>query len=542
MAPSAPESSSSSSGGSRYYPLRPLATGGMATVDLALQVSPGGFERLAALKRVKPHLASSEDIAAMFSEEARIAARLNLPNLIHAYEVGRDAAGLFLAMEYLSGQTLRSVVERVGPEKLDFRVAVETLIATLDGLECVHELRDMAGHPMLLVHRDISPSNIFLTYTGQVKVLDFGIAKARLSSIQTEIGVLKGKVAYMAPEQALGSKVDARADLYAVGVMLWEAIAGRRRWGDTPEGKVVEWQMSGEAPESPGARERGLPLSAEQICLKALAFEPADRFGNAAEFRAALEALSDELGPRLGPRGLSEYVLGYFEIERVHGEQQVERALSTLDRGATTSSGFTPPRRETRAVAQPVGQAFAPPKTPSKPPSTRLGERPQTRLGERPKARPSERPRAPAGEQKTSTAPGADTDHTLTVPGLVRSKRGLWFGAAGIVAALAALTWARVRGSEQPTEPKVTAQVEAVTANESVAPTPVAAPAVSAARPVAVATALTPVAPAETASSPLPSVASKAPASSTRTKANAPHALKASTKQRGLSLDRGSPW
>src|SRR6187402_1660373 len=191
-------------GGTRYFVLRPLAAGGMATVELALQVGSGGFERLVALKRVRPHLISSEEIEAMFVEESRIAARLNHPNLIHAYEVGQDEAGAFLAMEYLSGQSYSNLVARVGLADLDLRVVLETLIATLDGLECVHGMRDIGGRHMALVHRDISPSNLFLTYSGQVKVLDFGIAKARLSSIETQVGVLKGKISYMAPEQASG--------------------------------------------------------------------------------------------------------------------------------------------------------------------------------------------------------------------------------------------------------------------------------------------------------------------------------------------------
>lgn len=537
MASSAPESTSSSSGGSRYYALRPLASGGMATVELALQVSPGGFERLAALKRVKPHLASSEDIAAMFGEEARIAARLNHPNLIHAYEVGRDAAGLFLAMEYLSGQTYRSLLERVGAEALDFRVALEMLIATLDGLECVHEQRDMTGRSMLLVHRDISPSNIFVTYTGQVKVLDFGIAKARLSSIQTEIGVLKGKVAYMAPEQALGSKVDARADLYAVGVMLWEAVSGRRRWADKSEAEVVERQMSGTAPESPGAAQRGLPLLAEQICLKALAFQPADRFESAAEFRAALEALSDELGPRLGPRGLSEYVLAYFEIERVHSEQQVEHALAALDRGPTTHTGLTP-QRETRVALPAHGQAFAAPRM-----NARSEVRP--RASERPAPRPSERPRAPTTPSETkAVAPAtADTDHTLTIPGTARSKRGLWFGAVGVVAALAALTWVRVHGTD---EPKVTALPDTASATASPAEhlataTPLTVPPPSTAIPPATTSTAAPVVTESAATT--AGAATSAHKSPVKTKPVVTKAVKPPpAKPRGLALDRGSPW
>ncbi len=314
-------------GASSYRVLGPLAAGGMAQLELALQESPGGFQRLVALKRVKPELSDS-DFEAMFLEESRIAARLNHPNLIHAYEVGQDQSGLFLAMEYLSGQTLAQVIEVAGYEALDLRFTLQVLINALSGLEYVHQLADIAGRPMGLVHRDVSPSNIFITYSGQVKVLDFGIAKANESSVRTQTGVLKGKVSYMAPEQAMaGAVVDARADLYALGVMLWEAVAARRRWGELQDVPILRELTAGTDAPAPGGIERGYPALADSICGRALAFEPDQRFQNAAEFRSALEALEGELGPRYTAGSLCDALVPLFAADRAEERRLLDAQL-----------------------------------------------------------------------------------------------------------------------------------------------------------------------------------------------------------------------
>lgn len=468
-------------GGSRYYPLHELASGGMATVELALQVGPGGFERLVALKRTKPQLAHSEELAAMFAEEARIAASLHHPNLVHAYEAGRDWSGLFLALEYLSGQTYGSLLERVERRELRFRLALEILMATLEGLECVHQLRGISGLPLGLVHRDISPSNLFITYSGRVKVLDFGIAKSRLSAIETRAGVLKGKVSYMAPEHLLGAQIDARADLYAVGVMLWEAIAGRRRWGRTAEPEVIRRQLLAEAPDSPGAAARGIPALAEEICTKALAFEPRRRFQSAAEFRAALEPLAELVGPRPLPRELGAYVAAHFELERARQERDIERELAALDRsGPHTRSGFTPP---------PVREA---------PP------------------RPEQ---APDAETELATR-RLDLPLPAGAPEVTRYRQGILFATLGFGAALMLVHGERAHADAVP-------GVQAALAQPN-------ARGVASARPVPTATIAAPAAPSNAAPPASASAAAPAAASTAAARRAAP--------RRGLTLDRGSPW
>jgi serine/threonine-protein kinase len=478
----------------------------MATVELALQISAGGFERLVALKRVRPHLVSSDEIEAMFLEEARIAARLNHPNLIHAYEVGHDEVGAFLAMEYLSGQTYSHVLARVGLANLDLRVALETLIATLDGLECVHGLRDIGGRHMALVHRDISPSNLFLTYTGQVKVLDFGIAKARLSSIQTQVGVLKGKIAYMAPEQASGASLDARADLYAVGVMLWEAVAGRRRWADTPDAVVLTHLLSGAAPLSPLAAERGLPALADAVCAKALASDPAARFQSASEFRTALEQLALELGPRPSPRALGEYVIDAFAVERAQVEQEIERRLDERER----ETGLSTVPHDT------AGRAPTPP--PSLSPSRESVH--QTRPVD---VKPRAPLVSPVTTQPESLAVAVSPPRTRT---LASGRTLAGAGLAGL-ALVGVAAWLGLHRSSTPLESSAGSSGTAATALPP-PPAPVAS-APSGATPAPVPLTTLPL----EASTPKPS------------RAGRPHVAppkKAAPKASGLALDRKSPW
>src|SRR5208282_434071 len=164
------------------------------------------------------------------------------------------------------------------------------LLEVIEGLRYAHELKDYDGRSLDIVHRDVTPHNIFVTFDGQVKLLDFGIAKAATSSVMTATGVIKGKLTYMAPEQARGETVDARADLYAVGVMLWEAVTGRRRWPTgLSEPALFTKLATGELPESPNAASRGLPSEIDGIVMRALAPKPADRYQTAAELRDALD-------------------------------------------------------------------------------------------------------------------------------------------------------------------------------------------------------------------------------------------------------------
>src|SRR5262245_17105669 len=216
---------------SRYHPIAELGQGGMADVLLAMMQGAAGFRKLVVLKRLRPNLADDAELLAMFSDEARLAARLNHPNVVQTYEVGYDAGRHFIAMEWLDGQPLHRLLKAAWAyDALPLDVHLFILCEALRGLHYAHELQDFDGTRLEVVHRDVSPQNVFLTYEGQVKLVDFGVAKAHARSTDTQVGVVKGKVAYMAPEQALGCPVDRRADVFSVGVMLWEAVARRRLW------------------------------------------------------------------------------------------------------------------------------------------------------------------------------------------------------------------------------------------------------------------------------------------------------------------------
>jgi serine/threonine-protein kinase len=229
----------------------------------------------------------------MFLEEARIAARINHPNVVQTYEVGFDGEHPYIAMEYIEGKSVDSLMRRArrkwGQAGIPLDFHLEILVNVLGGLHFAHELLDFDGRPFHVVHRDISPQNVMVTYGGHVKVLDFGIAKAADSATETRAGIMKGKYAYMAPEQCRQGTVDRRADIYSAGVMLWQAMTGRRMWRGLTSSQMLVQVAVGEIPKPREVNPSVDPELAD-ICMKALALSPGDRYANAAEFQAALEA------------------------------------------------------------------------------------------------------------------------------------------------------------------------------------------------------------------------------------------------------------
>jgi serine/threonine protein kinase len=225
-------------------------------VYLAVVMGSSGFRKLAVVKLLRPEIAVDSEFVQMFLDEARLCARLSHPNIVHTYDVGVDKLGYVLAMEYLDGVSYHAGIAKLGKNggPLKFPLQAKILLEVLEGLRYAHELPDYDGRSLQIVHRDVTPQNIFLTYNGQVKLLDFGIAKTAASSVNTATGVIKGKLTYMAPEQARGDPVDARTDLYAVGVMLWEAIAGKRRWPTGLSQTALFLRLAtGELPENPNS-------------------------------------------------------------------------------------------------------------------------------------------------------------------------------------------------------------------------------------------------------------------------------------------------
>jgi serine/threonine-protein kinase len=300
----------------------------MGIVYLALSGGPGGFAKLKVVKRLRAELAEEPRARQMFLDEARLAARLLHPNIVQTNEVAFDGKHYFLEMEYLEGQSLDSLLRRARAAvvAVPLPVVVWILSQTLAGLHYAHELTDLDGTPLHVVHRDVSPHNVFVTYEGHVKVLDFGIAKAADSQDETTTGAIKGKVTYMAPEQAARGSVDRRADLFAVGIMLWQALAGKRLWEGLGDFEIFLRLQEGKIPR-PCEVQADAPAELETICMRALAHEPADRYATAAEMQAALDAYLDASGARVGVRVLARLMSDLFGETRARVKAEIEARI-----------------------------------------------------------------------------------------------------------------------------------------------------------------------------------------------------------------------
>jgi serine/threonine-protein kinase len=305
----------------RYRRLAELGRGGMATVYLAAARGPQGFTKLVVLKELIPDLPQHGEFRTMFLDEARLAARLNHPNVVQTYEVGEDNGRHVIVMEYLEGQPL-SRARKALPRPLVYFA----LSNVLSGLEHAHDLLDFEGKPLRVVHRDVSPHNIFVTYSGEVKLCDFGIAKAADSSAVTATGNLKGKLSYMAPEQARGEEVDARADLFAVGVILWETATGRRLWQNLQDVQILAQLLAGSIP-SPRSVDPSVPEGLDRICMRALAYDRNQRYRSAADMQGDLDAFIASLGLSPTRRALGEAVGRAFAEDRAHLKTVVEEQL-----------------------------------------------------------------------------------------------------------------------------------------------------------------------------------------------------------------------
>jgi serine/threonine protein kinase len=312
----------------RYQLVTLLAEGGMARVYLAFARGPAGFDKLVVVKQIRPELAWDQDFVTMFFDEARIAARLNHANVVHTYEVVEENGLYLLVMEYLEGHTLGDVLRRITRENMPLDQHLWVLTQILAGLSYAHDLRDYDGTPLGLVHRDVSPSNVFLSYSGEVKLLDFGIAKAAGAISATHEGTIKGKLGYSAPEQFLQGEIDGRADIYAVGVMLWEALGRRRRrMADTPAA-TYQARIAGLEPK---IREvcPDVPRVLAEICDRAVAPDPAERYATAAEFQRDLEEYLDQASRPPGRRELAALLERHFQAERADRRARVQELLST---------------------------------------------------------------------------------------------------------------------------------------------------------------------------------------------------------------------
>ncbi|MBK7860860.1 MAG: serine/threonine protein kinase [Archangiaceae bacterium] len=284
----------------KYQLLRELASGGMGEVFLARQAGLAGFQKPVVLKRILAHLAREPAFVEMFLNEARLAALLQHANVVQIFELGQEQDTYFIAMELVHGRTLRQIGERLSKLGRPFppgqlaRIASQALL----GLHYAHQLRDDAGEALHIIHRDVTPENVMVGFDGSVKMLDFGIAKASSLVGDTRAGVLKGKVAYLAPEMLVGGGYDARVDLWAMGVTLYELLAGQRPFDSTHAPALVK-QIVTERPVPLSARATQLPPELGAIVERAMSKAPEQRFGSAEEMGAALEHLAATQGVAL---------------------------------------------------------------------------------------------------------------------------------------------------------------------------------------------------------------------------------------------------
>lgn len=309
--------------GLRYRPIIALGQGGMADVLLSVGRGPSGFNKLVVLKALRKELVTDDDMRQMFLAEARLSARLNNANVVQVYEV-IDTTLPCIVMEYLDGQPLSLIHQEAG-ERFTLPQQLKVLSDACAGLHYSHELKDYDGSPLKIVHRDVSPQNIFVTYDGVVKVLDFGIAKATNVVNQTRTGIIKGKIAYMPREQLLNEELDRRADIYAVGCMLWHAAAGGKLWSGMPEGEVMRALIDGRIPRP--SESRPVDPKLEDIVMKALATNPDDRYSTALELRTAIDDYLAEASPKTTMREVGELVSSLFAAQQEARKQQIQLAL-----------------------------------------------------------------------------------------------------------------------------------------------------------------------------------------------------------------------
>jgi eukaryotic-like serine/threonine-protein kinase len=298
------------SGFGKYRLLRKLGAGGMAEAYLAEQEGHAGFARTVVVKRVLPHLADRPEFTRMLVHEARVAARLQHDNIAQIYDLGHVGETYFITMEYVAGLELSTLCELAEVKQrtpLPLGAVARIILDVCAGLDHAHRATDTLGRPLGLVHRDVSPPNIMVTREGVTKIIDFGVAKATEEAGETATGALKGKHAYMSPEQVRGHEVDARSDQFAVGVLLWELVTGRRLFKRDADFLTVRAVVEDEAPALTRVRPE-LPERLEHIAARALEKDPDDRYASCEQLGDDLEDLARRSGWDVTSRGLGRLV------------------------------------------------------------------------------------------------------------------------------------------------------------------------------------------------------------------------------------------
>jgi serine/threonine-protein kinase len=341
----------------RYVLFREVAHGGMATVHLGRLRGVGGFARTVAIKRLHPQFARDPEFVSMFLDEARLAARIQHPNVVSVLDVVASERELFLVMDYVHGEALSKLLKRARANGIAVpaNVVCAILLDLLYGLHAAHEALSERGDPLNMVHRDVSPQNVLVGVDGIARVLDFGIAKAaQRANASTRTGQLKGKLAYMAPEQVSTGAVDRRADVYSAAVVLWEALTGERLFPALDTGHLIA-QILTRDHKPPSESNPDLPAELDAIVLRGLARKPEDRYASAQDMAADLERAA----PPATPRVIGEWVT------RIAGQALTARAVSIAEIETATLSDLASERNS------PLAAFFEPAPAPATSPAAR---------------------------------------------------------------------------------------------------------------------------------------------------------------------------
>jgi serine/threonine-protein kinase len=342
----------------RYEIGAKLADGGMATIYLGRRTVD---RQLVAIKRIREDYAKSDDFLRMFLDEATLSARLRHPRIVRSFELVREGRAAFIAMELLRGQSLWSVWDACRMRGIRLRCEIIAWIGArvAEGLHYAHELADERGRPLEVVHRDVNATNIFVTYDGDVKILDFGLAKASNRASRTAAGIIKGKVAYMSPEQAIGAPIDRRTDLFALGTTLWELACDRRLFKHVDEIETLRRVHAAEVPD-PGTLVRGFPQELSRVILKALERDRDRRYATGAALSCDLDAF---VGRRAGQRELGTMMRELFSADAERMESGTIAVAEAPPHPPTI--GREPPKivgKARSADASPKADDVAPPR------------------------------------------------------------------------------------------------------------------------------------------------------------------------------------
>jgi hypothetical protein len=455
----------------RYVVFDEIAAGGMASVHLGRLMGAVGFSRTVAIKRLHPHLARDAEFAAMFLDEARLAARVRHPNVVAVLDVVHDGGELLLVMDYVQGESLSRLARGMRPGAIPTRIAVTVLTGVLHGLHAAHEATTEQGEPLQIVHRDVSPQNVIVGVDGVARVFDFGVAKASHRVQTTQDGSIKGKISYMAPEQLLSEQVDRRADIYSAAVVLWEALTGERLFEGDNQGRIIR-KILDEAVPLPSSIVPGLPKALDDAVMRGLERDVAKRWQTARDFAAALEVCSPaasatqvgEWVEAIGGGPLGERAKRVQDIES-HSEivnARGEHTAATIVEGAarptipvlaspTVPQAFavmthTPLELQNLVVSMPPGAAPAEP-TAAVPHAAiaALSPAPARAPASSPRLpiRPTPSELQPMGVQMVAVTPLASLEEAAArrTGSRTMMKVGIALAIAGVLAVAAAITW-----------------------------------------------------------------------------------------------------